>query len=431
MLTTKRPRAALAAALATALTATLTAGLVTVTAPVGAAAEEAPGTLRIGTYNIRSDRTLQQFSAAVDAFKPRVDVAGLQEIGANVKNHYLQEDRDWGYYRPPQIQQNPVIWRRSVFDHLGSPGRKGYYRIARAREIEGKTGGLERKDPTFATVVRLRDRASGTAMSVINVHLISGAVKGGRRNPERPRRFELFKRQMKGLARLTRDERAKGYDVYALGDFNAGYKADFKWRRRPLPFRRFKAIGFKSMWHRVNLDNGGTRNDAYIDQVWNETRPEATTVAYDIRNSDHFPAIATYSMPEPPAGYAPERGSIGFRSASVTSAECHKPWQVRDRPMRFELEGRTQYGYATVETSGTAKEGVDYTVDDSSLYDGDPDTNHIDVLRIPDVDREPHETFTLRLVGTNTDVIADSGTATGTIRNDDGDGIRTPDECRK
>ena len=41
----------------------------------------------------------------LDPFKDRVHVAGLQEIGANDKNQLLIDDHDWGYLRPPEVQQ--------------------------------------------------------------------------------------------------------------------------------------------------------------------------------------------------------------------------------------------------------------------------------------------------------------------------------------
>ncbi|MCW2791896.1 MAG: hypothetical protein JWO76_994, partial [Nocardioides sp.] len=70
----------------------------------------------VGTYNIQSRTSLDEFEVAADEFKQRVDVGGLQEIGANVKNKYLLSDWTWGYYRPEELQQNPVIWDTKVFD---------------------------------------------------------------------------------------------------------------------------------------------------------------------------------------------------------------------------------------------------------------------------------------------------------------------------
>lgn len=251
--------------------------------------------VRVGTYNIQSNRTLDQFEAGVDELEQRVDVAGLQEIGSNEKSRYLRDSLTWGYYRPVELQQNPIIWDRSDFRLDEGKG----YLLARGRDVgdENPVAGRIRDD-SYATVVHLVHLQTGQVISVINVHLLSGAVKGGRAWPGRPRMFALYRAQVRALVRVYRAEVADGQvdRVFVLGDLNVGYKADRKWHKRRLPYRRLTRQGLVSMWHDHDVERGGTHNDAYIDQVWT-TEPVVkggAEVAYDIRESDHSPAIATY-----------------------------------------------------------------------------------------------------------------------------------------
>ncbi len=251
--------------------------------------------VRLGTYNIQSNRTLDQFEAGVDELEQRVDVAGLQEIGSNEKSRYLRDALTWGYFRPVELQQNPIIWDRSNFSLDEGTG----YLLARGRDVgdENPVAGRYRDD-AYATVVHLTHLQTGQVISVINVHLLSGAVKGGRAWPGRPLMFALYCAQVAGLVRVYRAELADAQvdRVFVLGDFNVGYKADRKWHKRRLPFRRLTNLGLVSMWRDHDVEHGGTHNDAYIDQVWT-TGPVVkggAQVAYDIQESDHSPAIATY-----------------------------------------------------------------------------------------------------------------------------------------
>lgn len=250
--------------------------------------------IEIGTYNIRADRTLKQFRKGVDALKERVHVAGLQEVAQREKNDYLEADENWGYYRPAELRQNPIIWDTDHFEYLGSPDTG--HRIAHGREIEAKEGGTEFKDSSFATVVRLEHLVSGAEVSVINVHLLSGASRVGLPWPGRPRRFEMLCDQVRGLMRLVRHEKELGNTVFVVGDFNVGFQADQKVQDKRLPFKRFKRIGFRSIWQGGELSRKGTYENAYLDQVFADEAATWRQVARDIKQSDHFPALGGYLL---------------------------------------------------------------------------------------------------------------------------------------
>jgi endonuclease/exonuclease/phosphatase (EEP) superfamily protein YafD len=380
--------------------------------------------LRDGSFNIRAGVTEANFEKAIDAFKGSglVDVVGMQEIGSNDRNKYLRKDHTWGYYRPPQLQQNPVIWRRATYDFVSAQG----YLIAHARNLHGEHSGDDDKGDSYATAVRLVQRASGQQLTFINVHLVRGAVKGGRPAPGKPNLFKLYTDQVAGLVKAIKDERARqdpSDRILVQGDFNVGYVADAKRKNKQLPYKQLSAIGLTSMWKgsKYLTTSYGTHQDALIDQVWTTGPAASTNIVRTIKESDHSPAVATYALPAPPDGYVPVTGTVGFQD----TAESHdQKWIDNHHPvMSFELTGDLAHGYVGVEVvkdnGGTAVEGKDFWVDDSGLYDTDLSSNAVLVEIFPDrkhVNPEDDETFTLRLKDpVNTTIIGGQGEAIGTI----------------
>ena len=417
----RRPSARPFLAATAAIGSLLVTALVTVSSPAATAAEADPGSLLIGTYNIRSGVSLAEFTSAIDKFKPHVTVAGLQEIGANDKNRYLQSDRDWGYYRPPALQQNPVIWRRDLFDFVSASGIK----LADGRDLRNENG-RGRIGDSWATQVRLRDRASGEQITVINVHLLHGALKGGQRRPGRPLHYRVYTEQVTGLLGAVKAERAHAQGsaddrIFVVGDFNVGYAADARKQRRKLPFHKFRKLGMQSMWQGSRyLDKSfGTRTHGLIDQVWNTQRPAATKILRKIRESDHRPAFATYELPAPPAGYTPQDGTIGFVAASPRYDERRRNQTPPQLVFELTRESDLEHGYARIALSGTAVEGADYFLDDSQLWDNDPDTRQVLVRILKDGRTEPDESVTLTLVDpVNTTIVTEPRVAGTIVAND-------------
>ena len=117
--------------------------------------------------------------------------------------------------------------------------------------------------------------------------------------------------------------------------------------------------------------------------------------------------------------YVPPIGTVGFQDSRVSSPEYNKPWQSRQNPMVFKLNGDQSHGFVDVQvTGGTAVKGDDFTVDDSSLYDNDPTNDRILVYTVPNTKRGPDKTFVLSLVNPF-DTVITQGVATGTIVDDD------------
>lgn len=253
-----------------------------------------PHALHIGTYNIRAGTSMATFRRGVAGLRRHVDVAGLQEIGLNAKRRYLGSLRFWGSYHAPKIQQNPVIWDRRVFELLGARGPWLASPRRLGRELPGSSRQVKK---SYASVVHLRHRASGRRLSVVNVHLVHGAVRAGRPWPGRPRTFRLFRAQVAGLVRVVRAERAWGR-VFVVGDFNVGYAQDKREGLARLPYRQLTHLGLTSMWKgsRYVGARHGTHRNALLDQVWSRKRPRHRSIVRTLHASDHYPAVATYRL---------------------------------------------------------------------------------------------------------------------------------------
>lgn len=398
--------------------ALLGGGLPAATGAASAAAAD-QSSLRIGSYNIRAGVPFGAFKDGVAALKPRVDVVGMQEIGSTERNQWLESDVDWGYHTSEEVQQNPIIWRREKFDVVGFQD----YKIAEDRDVQGGP-----KDATWATGVRLVDRESGRQVSVLNVHLVKGAVKGGLPVPGREELFKLYAEQVAGTVAAIKAERAvAGTDeVYILGDFNVGYKADVKRKHKKLPYVRYTALGMRSMWKGSPYldDKLGTHSDALIDQVWTTDDSVQEQIHRDIDQSDHWPPVATYLL-DPDPNYVAPQGTVGFDPGYSTQPVKEGTGKKRLANLAFVLVGDTDHGYPRFQFTGTADRGVlyedgsDYTVDWSELYDGKPGaTLYVDFQG--DAVDEPDETLTITLVDpVGTAVTAGMESVTGTIKDDD------------
>ena len=136
------------------------------------------------------------------------------------------------------------------------------------------------------------------ALSIVNVHMLHGAVRAGRPYPGRPKHWRTYRIQMTNLIQKVQQQQGYGR-VFIVGDFNAGWVADRKHRHKHLPFRSFRGIGYRSMWATERPHGRGTHRDALIDQVFSRAKAGSAKVLFRLgRFSDHRPAVAR-STPRP------------------------------------------------------------------------------------------------------------------------------------
>ncbi|KQW48656.1 hypothetical protein ASC77_07915 [Nocardioides sp. Root1257] len=273
--------------LAAALALLVVAGL-----PAAPAAARADDPLRVGSFNIDKGQPLAPWKRKVHALRAEVDVAGLQEVSTAAKRRFLVASPGWGVFgATPGPDQNPVIWDGTVFRRAG----------AQAVRIAGKQG---RFPAAYATVVRLVHRTTGQRYSVLNVHLVYGAVADGRRIPGQAARYRYYVAEVRGLARaVAREQRRTGTTVLVVGDFNDDHVGDREVRNADLPVVRLGARDLVSAWDSADVlrEDGGTSTvgAGYIDNVWAE-REALSVRALAMSGGQHHPVVATYDVaPDP------------------------------------------------------------------------------------------------------------------------------------
>jgi hypothetical protein len=251
--------------------------------------------LRIGTYNIKAGGSVSDFRAGVTAMTQRTDALGLQEVGDKRREQVLADlaSSGWSYYREKPASHTPIMWRDDRFSYAGA---------RTARISEGRWVGYEApgqppyQEAKYISIVHLVDKVTGGRVSLVNVHLLCGAVTAGRNYPDRPRRYKLYVDGLQRLAEITASEKTWG-QVFVLGDFNAGYLADSKVQRWRLPYKTFQRLGMRALWAtEMPADGRGTRKKALLDQVYSVLPATTARVQFDIQYSDHRPAIATSAV---------------------------------------------------------------------------------------------------------------------------------------
>ena len=103
----------------------------------------------------------------------------------------------------------------------------------------------------------------------------------------------------------------------------------------------------------------------------------------------------------------------------MSAPEYNKPWQTRQNPMVFKLDGDMTHGFADRPvTGGTAVRARTSPSTRPRCTTTDPDNNKVVVETVPEPQANSDKTFTLTLVDPF-DTTITRATATGTIVDDD------------
>lgn len=259
-----------------------------------AASESVP--VRVASYNIHNNASYGAARAAVNRLVSKADVIGLQEFYSPLRLPIMLElaAQGWAFYKPLLTGADPVLYDTAVFELVsGKPVKL--------------TGGIKVEDPkanfrltysrpSYATVLRLRHRASGQLVTVVNAHLIARATKDGRPYRKVPLRVAAYARGMAAVASTVARER-EAATVYAVGDWNIHYNFDARERVRAFPFRQFKRQGFQSIWRTKKPKLATINSTGVIDGVWAVSAPARAKVLRGFSESDHRPVVAKYRLP--------------------------------------------------------------------------------------------------------------------------------------
>jgi exonuclease III len=283
------------------LPALVAAGCLAGLVPAGAApaAEQrlAETDIRIASYNINYNVSQAVFERAVDDLLPRVDIAALQEVNLQPKHDHLIEEYEasgeWGYYNPPRYKgyQDGVAWRTDRFTELSTAHPK----ISRRWFIGDENPKVGRyQKAKFVTIVRLQDALTQQKITVVDVHLINGAIRGGKRKPGMRRTYRLLVHQIEKLAGIVKDEQQTSDRLFVLGDYNIGYVNDKSEGNPRLVYKTMRRLGMKSNWATEHPKTWGTQGKSLMDQIYSEKKALEAKVWFGFKASDHRPAFGLY-----------------------------------------------------------------------------------------------------------------------------------------
>lgn len=280
-------RSVSAAVLTAALAATMTP-----TAPPAAAAVGDPVALRMATYNIIAKTSPATFGKAVRAVTPYADVIGLQEVNGKDKVKVLSKLRGWRYYRYESGEtasgQATLIWRSGRFALNHARGE----RLASGRYVgKESTSNGGYRNTKWAPVIRLTDRVSGQRISVINVHLPSGAIRKGYPVASAPTIYQMYVESVQSLVPVVQREAREWGQVFVTGDFNISWGADIRTRYAAHPFLKLRGIGMVANWATKR-----PAKVALLDQVYSSVKAVKTHKMWKVRYSDHKPVRAVYRL---------------------------------------------------------------------------------------------------------------------------------------
>lgn len=211
------------------------------------------------------------------------DLVGLQEWGLS-RWRLLAET---GAVRPVPLTTatttSGYLWAAPVLGGCPVGARAERFEMLRTRSVllslPGRSDNPARplglEPPRLATVVGLRERSTGHSVSLICYHLVPGAESRGRYRADRPVLAVRHQREVAALQRLVDQERARGAEVYAVGDSN---------------FDGLRIDGLASSWQ--DRERPGTLGHRTIDDVHGPG--PASEVRLVATASDHKAVVAAW-----------------------------------------------------------------------------------------------------------------------------------------
>jgi endonuclease/exonuclease/phosphatase family metal-dependent hydrolase len=265
--------------------------------------------IKIATLNTAA---FQSRSRAVDDVRrlarSGVDVMGLQEMASAKRrsqvNRKLVSCRGcrWASYVPAGSTRasTPIYWKRKQYKLL----KRGSVFVTPPTRVGSHGAGPARLNAKYITWVRLRDRATGRKLWVLNNHAVP-SVQGrrGGHDKSHPERLRLYKKHMIKLQDRVQACTRKGGLVFVIGDFNVNYRTDRRTRAHRFPSYRLGRVGLRNSYGPLGEPAGGShslrsgKSTRLIDHVWFAPRKALEPRRLKLLrgyNSDHRPLVVKF-----------------------------------------------------------------------------------------------------------------------------------------
>ncbi len=275
-----------------------------------AAQEEVRQTVRISTYNIEHGLSAEAAVADVQDLAADSDIVTLQEMSSGTRRRGVVETLlnctmcpFEGYLPTPAVPGGtPILYRWERFRLEGT----GTVQVSEDTFVGPAGAGPSTLRARYINLVRLRERATGRSLYVLNNHAVPTVQgRGGGPNDNHPARLALYGQHMSGLTSLVSELKADGSLVFVTGDFNVNYRRDRVIKAPLFPYARLGALGVGASYEALGEPALGThglgrgRAGRLIDYVWYLRHDAVTPVAQRVLSgyeSDHRPLVVTFEI---------------------------------------------------------------------------------------------------------------------------------------
>lgn len=262
--------------------------------------------VRAATWNARYTNTSAGIVAGIRAIGAGADVIGLQELNSATKRRAVAQalSPEWVMTDGAARNAVPIVWRRSVFDLVGS----GSELASDVSRVEHGADGLVSNE-RYISWVRLRQKSTGSVFAATNTHLLPTIDRAGHPDRSKPARLRVYDQEVSRLLQLV-DRLTSGGPVIVTMDGNIDARADGRVRDPRWPQVRMGRYGLSSNWRLLGYPSGGTHERRLIDYVWattNTIRPVDQRILGKY-GSDHSAVAVTLTNRPTTANTAPTAG---------------------------------------------------------------------------------------------------------------------------
>jgi hypothetical protein len=275
-----------------------------------AAKEQVRQTVRISTYNIKHSLRADAAVADIQDLAAESDIVTLQEMSSGTRRRGVVESLlnctmcpFEGYLPTPAVPGGtPILYRWERFRLEGT----GTVQVSKDTFVGAAGAGPSTLRAKYINWVRLRERATGRSLYVLNNHAVPTVQgRGGGPNRRHPARLALYGEHMSGLTSLISKLKADGSLVFVTGDFNVNYRRDHLLKAPLFPYARLGAVGVSASYEALGEPARGThvlgrgRSDRLIDYVWYLEHGAVNPVSQRVLGgfeSDHRPLLVTFEL---------------------------------------------------------------------------------------------------------------------------------------
>jgi endonuclease/exonuclease/phosphatase (EEP) superfamily protein YafD len=268
------------------------------------AAAPTPQTIRISTYNVQHALSAETAVSDIEKLAAGSDIVTLQEMGSGARRRGVRAallDCSLcpfeGYFPTPAVPgSTPILYRWDRFRLEAT----GSVQVSEDTFVGAAGAGPRTLRAKYVNWVRLRERATGRSLYVLNNHAVP-TVQGRDGGPNRnyPARLALYGQHMSGLTSLITKLKADGSLVFVTGDFNVNFRRDRTVQAALFPYVRLGAVGMSASFATLGEPGRGTHSDRLIDYVWYLRQDAAKPVAQRVLRgyaSDHRPLVVTFAL---------------------------------------------------------------------------------------------------------------------------------------